>query len=71
AREFYWDTVFIPDDPTGKPGTKTYAEIVEDAHLGLKYKMMKLSQSAKAMLAFLKFLREEGPPSLWKDSLGQ
>ncbi|TKB75026.1 MAG: hypothetical protein E8D46_03795 [Nitrospira sp.] len=68
AREFYWDTVFIPDDSSGKPGTKTYAEIVEDPDLGLKYKIMKLSQSAKAMLAFLKFLREEGPPSLWKDT---
>jgi XTP/dITP diphosphohydrolase len=67
ARKFYWDTVFIPDNPPGKPGTKTYAEIVEDSDLGLKYKITNLSQSAKAMLKFLEFLREEGPPSLWKD----
>lgn len=67
AREFYWDTIFIPDDHPGKPGTKTYAEIVEDSDLGLKYKMTHLSQSAKAMLKFLKFLREEGPPGLWND----
>ncbi len=68
ARKFYWDTVFIPDDPSGKPGTKTYAEIVEDSRLGLKYKMTKLSQSGKAMLAFLEFLKKKGPSSLWKDT---
>lgn len=67
ARKFYWDTIFIPDDPSGKPGTKTYAEIVGDSQFGLKYKMTKLSQSAKAMLEFLKFLGEKGSPNLWND----
>lgn len=68
AREFYWDTVFIPDDPSGGAGNKTYAEIVENPRLGLKYKMTKLSQSGKAMLAFLEFLKKEGPPGLWKET---
>ena len=68
ARRFYWDTVFIPDAPSGKAGDKTYAEIVETPRLGLKYKMTKLSQSGKAMLSFLEFLRTEGPPKLWTET---
>jgi XTP/dITP diphosphohydrolase len=65
-RKFYWDTVFIPDHPeTGKPGTQTYAQICEDSALGLGYKMKYLSQSAKAMTAFLKYLRLHPQPDLW------
>src|SRR5262249_33080905 len=55
SRRFYWDTVFIPDDHSSKTGGKTYAEICDDASLGLAYKMTKFSQSARAMLAFLRF----------------
>jgi non-canonical purine NTP pyrophosphatase (RdgB/HAM1 family) len=65
-REFYWDTVFIPDDPeTGKKGRRTYAEICEDPKLGLPHKMKSLSQSAKAMLKFLQFLKQHPHPDLW------
>lgn len=53
CRDFYWDTVFIPDDPNNPENTKTYAEIVEDTNLGLEYKIKNLSQSSKAMLNFL------------------
>lgn len=63
-REFYWDTVFIPNDPSGKAKDKTYAEIVDDPALGLKYKMVNLSQSTKAMLRFLDF-RKTHLPDLW------
>jgi inosine/xanthosine triphosphate pyrophosphatase family protein len=63
-RRFYWDTIFIPDDSTGKAKDKTYAEIYEDPGLGLKYKMTKLSQSSRAMLAFLEF-RRLNQPDLW------
>jgi inosine/xanthosine triphosphate pyrophosphatase family protein len=63
-REFYWDTVFVPNDPSGKVTDKTYAEIVDDPALGLKYKMVNLSQSTKAMLKFLDF-RKTHLPDLW------
>jgi len=63
-REFYWDTVFIPDDPSGKAKGKTYAEIVEDPAFGLQYKMVNLSQSTKALLRFLEF-RQNHSPDLW------
>ena len=65
-RKFYWDTVFIPDDPTGKVSGKTYAEIVQDPALGLHYKLKHFSQSAKAMREFLKFLDTNGAPDLWR-----
>jgi len=64
SRKFYWDTVFIPDDPTGKSGNKTYAEIVDDPALGLIYKMVELSQSSRAMLRFLEYRKQVGP-DLW------
>ncbi len=64
-REFYWDTVFVPDDPGGKAQNLTYAEIVENPALGLKYKMSHLSQSSRAMLKFLDF-RLQFAPSLWQ-----
>lgn len=64
-RAFYWDTVFIPDELNGGPGSLTNAEIVETPKLGIEHKVLKLSQSSKAMLAFLKHIREVGLPRLW------
>jgi XTP/dITP diphosphohydrolase len=63
GREFYWDRVFVPDDPTGRAAEKTYAEIVEDPTLGLAHKMQNLSQSAKAMRKFIEH-RMQNP---WTD----
>ena len=65
-RKFYWDTVFEPDDASGMSKGKTYAEIVSDPALGLSYKVKELSQSTKAMLGFLEFIRVARPPSLWE-----
>lgn len=65
-REFYWDTVFVPDDPTGKAKGLTYAEIVEQPQLGLEHKIKELSQSTLAMLEFLKYRLQEGDPELWR-----
>lgn len=65
-RKFYWDTVFIPDDPTGAIKGKTYAEIVEDKKLGLKYKLKHFSQSSKAMRKFLEFFYANGDSDLWR-----
>ena len=65
SRSFYWDPVFIPDDPAGRSTGKTYAEIVDDPALGLQYKL-ELSQSSAAMKAFLEY-RLENPPALWGD----
>jgi XTP/dITP diphosphohydrolase len=62
--QFYWDTVFMPDDPEGNPMEKTYAEIIDDAALGLEYKMKCLSQSSRAMLKFLEYRRTHHP-GLW------
>jgi XTP/dITP diphosphohydrolase len=66
ARKFYWDTVFIPNGATGKAANKTYAEIVAHSSLGLGFKIEKFSQSTKAMLKFLEYLRKNGAPLLWK-----
>jgi XTP/dITP diphosphohydrolase len=65
SRSFYWDTIFIPDDPKRPGATLTYAAIVEDASLGLRYKVLELSQSSKAMLRCLHFVRENPKNSLW------
>lgn len=65
-RKFYWDTVFVPDDPSGASGTKTYAEINDDPALGLPHKVTKLSQSKKAMLKLLNFLHTQSPSELWR-----
>jgi XTP/dITP diphosphohydrolase len=54
-RKFYWDTVFIPDVEDADISGKTYSEIVHDPRFGLKYKLQSLSQSSRAMLAFLEF----------------
>ncbi len=67
TRAFYWDTVFIPDDPTGTTNDMTYAEIVDDPTLGLKYKVTALSQSSMAMVAFLEHLRSAPTPTLWRN----
>lgn len=65
-REFYWDTIFIPDDPTGRATNLTYAEIVDEPGLGLEYKIKELSQSSLAMIAFLDYRLSTGDPELWK-----
>jgi XTP/dITP diphosphohydrolase len=49
-REFYWDTVFCPDGFGGQ----TYAEISEDPAGGL-LKKLSVSQSIKALIAFMEF----------------
>jgi inosine/xanthosine triphosphate pyrophosphatase family protein len=67
SRAFYWDTVFVPDDPGGKGEGNTYAEIVDDPALGLEYKL-RLSQSTAAMLNFLEY-RQSHPPPLWLDGI--
>jgi inosine/xanthosine triphosphate pyrophosphatase family protein len=68
SRHFYWDTVFIPDDPTGASGGRTYAEIVDDPALGLPYKIEALSQSTAAMLKFLEYLRACPPNEFWPNA---
>lgn len=65
ARTFYWDTVFIPDDPNRPGTTLTYAEIVSDPSLGLEYKVLRLSQSTQAMVQCLQFIRQTQPNQLW------
>ncbi len=65
SREFYWDTVFIPDTTIEGAIGKTYAEIVGTPSLGLAFKIQKLSQSAKAMLEFLEFIKVSGGSPLW------
>lgn len=65
SRQFYWDSVFIPDDPSGQAAGKTYSEIVDDINLGLEYKVLNLSQSARAMRKFLEYLRNQGSSALW------
>lgn len=64
-RQFYWDTVFMPADPSGRAKNKTYAEIVDDPTLGLRYKV-ELSQSSAAMMLLLEHLRQTGGSPLWK-----
>lgn len=66
SRHFYWDTVFIPETSDKNAKGKTYAEIVETSSLGLPFKMQYLSQSTKAMLQFLEYLRTEGESPLWR-----
>lgn len=58
-RNFYWDTIFIPDTTLAL----TYAEIVDK--YGLKEKIVKYSQSAKAMINFLDYLIDKAPDDLW------
>lgn len=65
-REFYWDTVFMPDDPSGTVKELTYAEIVENPSLGLPYKIGRLSQSSIAIKSFLEYRLQAGEPELWR-----
>ena len=66
SRQFYWDTVFIPEDPNGQTDGLTYAEIVEQPKFGLGYKLRQLSQSSKAMRQFLEHRLQSGDPELWR-----
>ena len=66
SRDFYWDTVFMPDKPDGTKGTETYSEIVADPSRGLDFKMKHLSQSAKAMIKLVEFLRINPRGGLWR-----
>jgi len=66
SRKFYWDTVFMPEDSSGRSGGLTYAEIVENKDLGLAYKMRELSQSSAAMKEFLAYRLQVGDPELWQ-----
>lgn len=66
GRQFYWDTVFIPEDSSGHSRGLTYAEIVESTDLGLAYKMRELSQSSAAMKSFLEYRLQAGEPELWR-----
>jgi inosine/xanthosine triphosphate pyrophosphatase family protein len=66
TRAFYWDTVFVPSGTNGKADGKTYAEIVDDPALGLKYKVLHLSQFAKALRALLEKLHKKDISLLWR-----
>lgn len=58
-RKFYWDTIFIPDSTLNL----TYAEIVEQK--GLDYKLVNYSQSAKAMIKFLEYMKLKPIDDFW------
>ncbi len=55
-RDFYWDTVFIPDIGDGR----TFAEI--SAEEGGLIEKVKLSQSRKAVVKCLEFMLQQEPP---------
>lgn len=59
SREFYWDTIFIPDSKTNL----TYAEIVEKN--GIEGKL-RYSQSVKALVSFLEYQRAGQTLDFWK-----
>jgi inosine/xanthosine triphosphate pyrophosphatase family protein len=65
-RKFYWDTIFIPDEPGVCKLGKTYAEIVDIPDMGVPYKVTNLSQSTRAMFKFLEFLRNHTYSELWR-----
>jgi inosine/xanthosine triphosphate pyrophosphatase family protein len=65
-REFYWDTVFIPYEPGVCELGKTYAEIVDTPGMGVAFKVTNLSQSTRAMLKLLEFLRNNSHTELWR-----
>ena len=65
SRQFYWDTIFIPDDPDRPGSNLTYAEIADERDLGVRHKVVKLSQSTKAMLGCLTYIREQKASLLW------
>jgi len=62
-REFYWDTIFIPDGQKDNL-KKTYAQIVKND--GLDSKVLNFSQSTKAKLAFLNSIHNQQLSDLWK-----
>ena len=64
-RSFYWDTIFVPDDDN--PDGMTYAEIVAHPKMGLAHKVLRQSQSSRAMAAFLEW-RLTHRPQLWQVS---
>jgi XTP/dITP diphosphohydrolase len=64
ARNFYWDTVFIPNETSTEAAGKSYAEIVEE--LGLEFKVLNLSQSTRAMLSFFEYIAGVKTPQLWR-----
>lgn len=66
-RGFYWDTVFIPKSTTSNPTNLTYAEICDDPRLGVKHKVLKFSQSGRALDKFLKYRLKVGEPELFED----
>ncbi len=65
SRKFYWDTIFVPDDPLHPSSELTYAQIVDRTDMGLRYKVMELSQSTKAMRACLDHICTQRPNCLW------
>jgi len=58
GRQFYWDTVFIPDGADASLAGRTYAEIVDLKDWGLRYKVLELSQSTIAIRRCLQHIRE-------------
>jgi inosine/xanthosine triphosphate pyrophosphatase family protein len=66
SRQFYWDTVFMPDNADGSEGSETYSEIVADVGRGLPYKMQHLSQSAKAMRSLIAYIQMNPESGLWR-----
>lgn len=61
-RKFYWDTIFSPNGFGGA----TYAEISADPARGVPEKM-KVSQSMKALCAFMEFRVRPGSTALFTD----
>jgi XTP/dITP diphosphohydrolase len=66
SREYYWDTVFQPDNPDASQSfaPQTYAEIADSGN-GLA-KKVGLSQSTKALLAFLRHRFSVGDAPLFR-----
>ncbi|NPV24097.1 non-canonical purine NTP pyrophosphatase [Bradyrhizobium aeschynomenes] len=55
-RQFYWDTVFCPDEAGGE----TYAELAEGGRAGL-LKKLEISQSMRAMKLFMEYRLKNHP----------
>lgn len=65
-RSYYWDPIFQPDDPVASASTppRTYAEVADGPN-GIAEKV-RLSQSTRAMLAFLKHRLTVGDAPLFR-----
>jgi XTP/dITP diphosphohydrolase len=65
-RQYYWDPIFEPDDPDAgaSTGRRTYAEVADEPN-GVIEKV-RLSQSTKAMLAFLQHRLATGDAPLFR-----